>query len=222
MAPTRTGDWADYIVTEFVFAAYEPGTRVLDVGFGQGEQMQKLRAAGCRAVGVEYDGGLALRGASAGLSVCRARAESLPFATGSLDGLVCKVVIPYTDEARAIHEVARVLRPGGIARIAYHGFGYFLKYLLTDPDWKRRLYGARVILNTWMYRMNGRRLPAPWGDTLYQSRSRLRRYYRDAGLQIVSDPRAACVAGAPVFIYHVLRRTPLDAAHGEAHGPGTP
>jgi SAM-dependent methyltransferase len=200
-------DWDGYIAADFVFADYPPGSRVLDVGFGGGEQMKKLMSRGCRAFGIEYDPGLAARAAASGLPVSRAQAEHLPFASASLDGLLCKVVIPYTDEARAIAEIGRVLRPGAVARVSYHGLGYSLRYLLTERNWKRRVYGARVILNTWVYAVSGRRLPGFWGDTVYQSRTRLRRYYERSGLELLDERPPGRFAGAPVFLYHTLRRT---------------
>jgi hypothetical protein len=90
--------------------------------------------------------------------------------------------------------------------VSYHGAGYFLRYLLTDSNWKMRVYGARSIVNTFVYAATGCRLPGFWGDTLYQSERRLRRYYRSCGLELLERPSAAAFMGAPVFIYHVLRR----------------
>ena len=200
-------EWADYIDQEFVFADFPAGSRVLDIGFGTGEQMRRIGARGCRSVGLEIDPGLARKGRLAGLSVCRAQAEHLPFRTASMDGVVCKVVIPYTDEEKAVSEIARVLRPGGTARVSYHGSGYFLRYLLADWDWRRRVYGLRTMLNTFFYALTGSRLSGFLGDTLYQSERRLRRYYAGHGLEIVEARPSAGFAGAPVFIYHVLRRT---------------
>jgi SAM-dependent methyltransferase len=205
-ASAHASPWQDYFAVDFVFADFPPGARVLDIGFGGGGQMRKLQALGCRPVGIEYDHSLALQGRTQGLAVCRAQAEQLPIATASLDGLICKVVIPYTDEAAAVAEMARVLRPGAVARISYHGLGYSLRYLLTDPDWKRRLYGARVLVNTAVYRLTGRRLPGFWGDTVNQSSRRLQQYYRRTGLELVAEHPSPQFAGAPVFIYHTVRR----------------
>jgi SAM-dependent methyltransferase len=199
-------EWAGYINDEFAFADFPAGSRVLDIGFGNGEQMRRVRARGCASVGLEVDPDLARKGRQAGLSVCRAQAEHLPFATGSMDGVVCKVVIPYTDEEKAVTEVARVLRPGGTARVSYHGSGYFLRYLMADRDWRRRVYGLRTIANTLLYAWTGSRLSGFWGDTLYQSERRLRRYYAANGLELVEVRPSPRFAGAPVFIYHVLRR----------------
>lgn len=219
MAPVAgagSREWVGYVAPGFSFTEYPAGARVLDVGFGHGEQLRALRARGCRAFGLEYDASLAADGGRAALAVCRAAAEQLPFAGASLDGLICKVVMPYADEAKAIAEVGRVLRPGGIARLSYHGLGYSLRYLLTDPDWKRRVYGLRTIVNTAVYWATGARLPGFWGDTIYQSRARLSRWYEAAGLKLVAEHPAAAFAGAPVFIYHVLRRVPGGRAGEDA------
>jgi SAM-dependent methyltransferase len=199
-------EWSDYLADDFSFDEYAPGARVLDVGFGAGEQMRRLNGRGCRSIGVELDADLVAEGRRSGLAVCRAIAERLPFRSGAFDGLICKVVIPYTDEAAAIAELARVLRPGATARVSYHGLGYKLRYLLTDRDWRRRVYGGRVIANTWFYAVTGKRLPGFWGDTLYQSERRLRKYYELAGLELLQALPSGRFLGAPVFIYHTLRR----------------
>ena len=203
---TNTLQWADFIAMDYVFPEYVAGARVLDVGFGHGEQMLNLLARGCDAIGVEYNPALARAGRFKGLNVCLASAERLPFRTASMDGLVCKVVVPYTDEAVAIGEIARVLKPNAVARVSYQGLGYSLRYLLRGPDWKKRVYAVRVIANTAGYRLTGRRLPRWLGDTLYQSTPALRRYYARSGLELVKEHPSRTYAGAPVFMYHTLRR----------------
>lgn len=209
---TSRCEWSGYIAEDFTFEDYAPGSRVLDVGFGTGHQMRHLHEAACQAFGVEHHAGLAASGRAAGLTVCRAKAEALPFRDAAFDGVVCKVVIPYTDEARAIAEIARVLRPDGVARVSFHGLGYSLCYLLQGSTWKRRVYAARVIVNTMIYALTGKRLPGFVGDTLYQGRRRLQRYYRRAGLHVTFEHPSPTFAGAPVFIYQTLRRAPSAAA----------
>ena len=202
----RACEWVGYISEEFAFDDFPPGARVLDLGFGGGDQMRRLQAVGCRSVGLELDPALARRARESGLAVARACAEQLPIRTASVDGVVCKVVIPYTEESAAIAEIARVLPSGGTARISYHGLGYFLRYTLADRNWKVRVYGLRSIVNTLVFAMTSRRLPGFLGDTLYQSERRLRRYYEANGLDLIEVHPSPSFAGAPVFIYHVLRR----------------
>ena len=92
--------------------------------------------------------------------------------------------------------------------------------LLTDPNWKRRVYGARTIVNTYVYRLTGSRLPGFWGDTLYQAQRPLRRYYRRAGLQLIEVHASRQFAAAPVFIYHTVRRTPEPGSNSSVRRAG--
>ena len=46
-------EWADFILHDFSFVAFAPGSRVLDVGCGDSEQLENLRRAGHDPVGVE-------------------------------------------------------------------------------------------------------------------------------------------------------------------------
>jgi SAM-dependent methyltransferase len=204
--PTGLGQWEGYLDPSFSFADYPEGARVLDLGFGEGRQLADLTARGCVAFGLEADRELARRAAARGQRVVCARAERLPFASASFDGLICEVVLPYTDEARAIQEIGRVLRPGGVARLSYHGLGYPLRDVVSGSSWRTRVYGTRVLINTWWYALTGFRLPGFLGDTVYQSRRRLRRHYLQAGLELEEQRLPRGFAGAPVFLYHRVRR----------------
>jgi ubiquinone/menaquinone biosynthesis C-methylase UbiE len=199
-------DWTDYIVKEFSFLAFPHGSRVLDVGCGTGQQLVALRDAGFDAVGVEPTASLVHDLAARGLDVRHGVAEQLPIDDRSVDGVVCKVVLPYTDERRAIGEWARVLRPGGRVRASYHGSGYYLRCLLDGPGPALRVYATRSFVNTWWYAATGTRLPRFVGDTIYQSPKRLVEYYRRFGFSLDRVWPAPQYRGKPVFIYHELTR----------------
>ena len=49
----------------------------------------------------------------------RAEIEALPFAPDSFDAVAATGVLEYADITRAVSELARVLRPGGIAVLSY-------------------------------------------------------------------------------------------------------
>lgn len=198
--------WNGFFVDEFRFDDFPPRARVLDVGFGEGAQMKALAERGHSVSGVDFSGILVKAAKLRGLDVLQAPAEKLPYGDGSFDGVVCKVVLPYTDELKAIREWARALNSGGAVLASYHGAGYYLRYLLGDAHWKERIYGARSLINGWIYSLTRRRLPGFAGDTIYQSERRLALHYRDAGFEIVSRVHGRTFAGFPVFIYHRLRR----------------
>ena len=203
-------EWAGYLLEGCGSAEFRPGSRVLDVGCGRGEELARLERSQV-AVGMDVSHESVAHCRSRGLKVLRGKAEAIPLRTGSMDGLFCKVVIPYTDEARALCEIGRVLKTGGTGHLCYHGVGYYLRYLLLDRSWKRRFYGLRSILNTWFYAITNRRLPWFWGDTIYQSRRRLARHYGRSGLELFKETQAKSFLGFPVFIYHSIRRVRPDA-----------
>jgi SAM-dependent methyltransferase len=155
---------------------------------------------------VEVDAEAARACRRIGHSVVIAAAENLPFRSNIFSGILCKVVIPYTDERLAVAEIGRVLAPGGVALLYLHGLGYFLRYLLRPDTWRRPVYAAKSILNTAVYRLTGRRLPGFLGDTLFQSERRLYRYYLSTGLKCEATIPSRRFVGRPVFIGHVVRK----------------
>lgn len=168
--------------------------------------MQEYSQAGCEVVGVEVDSELVRRHRDAGLEVLEGYAESLPFADGSFDRIVCSVVVPYSDERRAVAEWGRVLKPGGRVLATFHGTGYGWNYLLNGDSLLRRMYGARMLLNTLSYRVLGRRLPGFLGDTLCQGPQRLGAYLRRSGLTVESQLVVDRCCGLPRFFGMAARR----------------
>jgi SAM-dependent methyltransferase len=204
--PPKYSYWSSYLSPPPDMTRYRPGAIVLDVGCGNGAQLTRLREAGQQAIGVELDPEAARACRKIAHTVVIARAEELPFRSGSCPGILCKVVIPYTDEQVAIAEIGRVLAPGGVAVLYLHGLGYSLRYLLKPDVWKHSVYAAKTILNTVVYRLVRRRLPGRFGDTLFQSETRLRRGYLSAGLSLESTIPSRTFLGRPVFIGHVVRK----------------
>ncbi len=205
-ALAQGGYWSAYLTPPPDMTRYRSGGIVVDVGCGQGGQLRALRDAGCRPIGLELAPEAARECHAMGHPVIIAAAESLPFRDESCNGVLCKVVLPYTDERRAIAEIARVLAKGGVAVVYLHGLGYSLRYLLKPEVWKLSVYAARTIVNTIIYRLTGRRLPGFLGDTIFQSDRRLRRYYRSVGLTLESTMHSRRFLGQAVFIGHVVRK----------------
>jgi ubiquinone/menaquinone biosynthesis C-methylase UbiE len=203
---SQPSEWGEYVVRDFSYVAFPRGSRVIDVGCGSGVQLEALREAGLDPIGIEPTAALVHELADRGFDVRHGVAERLPVDDRSVDGIVCKVALPYTDERRAIAEWARVLRPGGRVRASFHGAGYYLRYLLEGPTAAFRLYAVRSLANSWWYRATGSRLPTFIGDTLYQSGSRLADYYAKFGFVLDRSWSAPRYRGKPVFIYHELTK----------------
>jgi SAM-dependent methyltransferase len=92
------------------------GARVADLGCGSGVFTELLRREGYSSVGLDISPRLIAVGRSKypGLELIEGDAESLPFESGSLDGvLLSGLVHHFPDPRRLAKEVSRVLRPGG-------------------------------------------------------------------------------------------------------------
>ncbi len=90
-----------------------PGSLVLDLACGTGALGVLARRHGYRVVGVDMSAGM-LAGTAGGLPAALGDAASLPFATGSFDGVLCAYALRnFTDLDASFAEAARVVRPGG-------------------------------------------------------------------------------------------------------------
>jgi SAM-dependent methyltransferase len=200
-------EWAGYILEDFRFE-FAAGARVLDLGCGEGVQISILiQNQDVRAFGVDLSAAALQTCRKRNLNVVQGKGEHLPFPPESFDGVICKVVLPYTDERAVISEIGRVLRSGGTAYIVAHGAGYYLRYLLKPTKFLNHIYGARTLLNTWLWVLKGWRLPGFLGDTLYQSKRRLLGYYRSAGLELQREFPSTKYHGLQVFLYHLVKKT---------------
>lgn len=94
-----------------------PGRRLLDVGGGTGNYAAALRDEGWDVVVSDRSPGMLARAAAKGLETVEADAQSLPFGDASFDAVMCVCMLHHVDDqARALAEQRRVLRPTGAAR----------------------------------------------------------------------------------------------------------
>lgn len=173
--------------------------RVLDVGCGGGQDLIPFAAAGATCIGVDiahesaifagrlfsnHYPGMRVRFATSG-------AEHLPFGNGSFDLVLCRVAIPYTDNRRALGEMSRVLRPGGILLLKTHHLRYYLRKALDGVRQRSPLFSIhalRVLLTGAIYHLTGWQ---PSGGLLlretFQTEWLLHRELRRAGLSIEAE-----------------------------------
>lgn len=119
-------------------AALPEEARILDAGCGTGGFLARLRAARPRArlFGLEYAPGAAARAAAkAGAQVAAGTVNALPFPDAHFDAVVSLDVLCHgsVEEAAALAEFRRVLRPGGL-----------LVLNLPAHEWLRSAHDARV------------------------------------------------------------------------------
>ena len=197
-------DWAGYILRDYEYTLGAESV-VIDIGCGEGEQLAGFAEQGHRAFGIDLNPQIA--DSLAKLHVAIGRAEALPFPEACADAVLVKVVLPYTDDRKALAEISRVLKPGGRCFLIGHGPGYSLRYVLQLSDWRRAVYGIRTLLNSALFFLTGNRLPGFWGDTIMQTTTRLNQLYRRNGLALETETPSPRFLGCPVFIYHAVRKT---------------
>lgn len=103
-----------------------PGAAVLDLAAGTGKLTRPLLAAGLDVVAVEPQAAMRER-IAAGIGSERVRdgfAEAIPLADASVDAVTVADGFHWFNQAQALAEIRRVLRPGG-----------GLAVLFTVPDW---------------------------------------------------------------------------------------
>lgn len=97
------------------------GTRVLDVGCGSGELLARALASGAVVTGVDPSPSmLAIAARTAvGATVVGGTAEHLPVEDGAFDVVLAVNSLQFADDpVAALHEVVRVLAPGGAVGLA--------------------------------------------------------------------------------------------------------
>ena len=91
-----------------------PGTTVLDLASGTGELVRVLEAAGHLGVGCDLSFGMLAAGVADTARAVQADGSALPFADASFDGATSGFALRnFTDLDVVLHELARVVRPGG-------------------------------------------------------------------------------------------------------------
>ena len=191
-------NWARYILQDYQYPL-APGSLVIDVGCGEGGQLAGFAEQGHRAFGVDLK---PIADSRSKPRIALGRAEALPFPDGCADAVLVKVVLPYADDRKAIAEISRILKPDDRCFLIGHGPGYSLRYVLQLSDWRRAVYGARTLVNSAIFFITGKRLPGFPGDTIMQTRSRLKALYRANGLALLKETPSPRFLGYPVFIYH--------------------
>jgi SAM-dependent methyltransferase len=172
-------------------------SRVLDVGCGAGQELLPfVQRLGARGVGVDISSEavdiarsqFAKVGFDGQVDFIRSPAESLPFGDKSFDVVVCRLALPYTRNAQALSEMARVLRPGGLLILKIHHLRFYCRrwwLAIRHRNLREAASIARIILSGMLYHMTGQqsthRLKA---REVFQTRWMLRRTFANLGLEI--------------------------------------
>lgn len=131
-----------------------PEGRVLELGHGPGHTLVAATLAGRTAFGVDPSGQMSrlaarrLRRDGSAVRLTRARAQQLPFASGSFDGIISTFPTEYIVDPPSIAEARRVMKPGGKLVLV-------LVAISTGRSWVERLA-------SYVFRVTGQgQLPGP-------------------------------------------------------------
>ena len=102
--------------------------------------------------------------------------------------MICRLALPYTDNARAVAEIARVLRPGGALLLKFHHARFYVRELiagLVRLRIKSTVHASRVLLAGAIYHIAGLQ-PRGWlmGTEVFQTMTLIRRELKRNGLEI--------------------------------------
>jgi demethylmenaquinone methyltransferase/2-methoxy-6-polyprenyl-1,4-benzoquinol methylase len=181
------GGWRRRLVERF-----DPrdGGLYLDVATGTGLVARALRTrASCRVVGLDLvEGMLRYAPRTGGIHYVRARAEQLPFADATFNGLTFTYLLRYVDDPVAtLRELSRVVRPGG--RIAMLEFAR-PRSAVTRLGWWLYTRVALPVIGTFVSR-EWRSVGAFLGPSIdrFYDRYDMEQLWRDAGLADVRVER---------------------------------
>jgi ubiquinone/menaquinone biosynthesis C-methylase UbiE len=125
------------LTVDFARFPVRPGHRVLDLGCGGGRHAFEVYRRGADVVAFDLDpgelgpvagmfGAMRAEGEAdqqAGATAISGDATAMPFGDGTFDRVIAAEVLEHIfDDQRAMNELARVLRPGGLAAITVPSF----------------------------------------------------------------------------------------------------
>ena len=122
--------------------------------------------------------------------------EDLPFEGASFDRVLCYSVLYQTHYEKALREMARVMRAGGLLYLSTNDVGRFLHHIVRRPnpapDFDPRAYGIATLWNTLTGKREG--LSTRAGGVV-TPRPRVLRLLVECGFQVIESGREGRLMG---------------------------
>lgn len=170
--------------------------RVLDIGCGAGQELLPfLEKTSAFCVGIDTSAGLAdvakeVFGDEERVAAVRSEGELLPFDNDSFDVILCRVALPYMHNRKAIAEVARVLKPGGVYLLKTHAPPFYVGMIrerLRTFSPKQLAYPLICLAGSFWHSVTGRQLRKGFwqGKEIFQTQVFLEKEFRRNGMRII-------------------------------------
>lgn len=154
-----------------IFYEIPDGSSVLDVGCNSGEFMLLLRdKKRCIVQGVDISEPMVNKANDKGLDVRLADAEALPWPDGWFDVVTCmEVLVHLHDPAKALKEMRRVLKPGGVL-LGSAPHANLERYMWDDKRLHHKYYDhlelqeelSQVFAKSWVKTLKGGQFSVSW------------------------------------------------------------
>ena len=189
--------------------------RLLELGCGGGCNLLSLAGIPRRLVGLEpmplYLQMCAILSEMAGVAVpelIEASAENIPLSDNSFDVVICYSSHQYMDINKAVHEMSRVLAPGGEMIIVGNSLGPFvgesIMNFFKDFNLGRAKFNVIAVANTLFYQVSGRRIICDSSATtttpIYPSRRYMLNRLKHEGLSWNNNETCVVASGETVLV----------------------
>lgn len=174
--------------------------RVLDIGCGAGQEMLPFVERGAHAFGMDVTPEVgqvgrklyAAEGYGDQVSFLRGSGDELPFASESFDVLLCRGALMFMNNKRALTEMSRVLKPGGVFFLMYQAAPYYwwkMRKGIASGSFLSSVHAARVLFAGNMYLLTGKQ---PFNKLtargeIFQSKTSLQREIVPLNLKIIGE-----------------------------------
>ena len=204
-------DYAQYLRLEWQLFMREPArwraildalggvgaTRVLDIGSGAAQELLPLlETSPLLAVAIDRAPEASIvardlyanRSFAGRIAFVRAQAEGLPCVSSTFDCVICRLALPYTSNAAALAEMARVLRTGGLVLLQFHHARFYVHELIkavSSLSPRHAVHNAAVLVAGSAYWATGKQPRARLiGGEVFQTLGMLRREAERCGLRL--------------------------------------
>lgn len=139
---------------------------ILDIGCGLGQTFIALNCLDRHCIGIDIDDDAIEYGKRSygdRIEFHLSDAHQLPVDRESIDLVICRVSLPYTNIPQVINQISRALKPNGKLWLTTHKKSMAIKYFKEawqkNSSWKRKLHVSYILLNGYFFKYFGSLLP---------------------------------------------------------------